>query len=123
MVGLVAVVAVLVGVLVYPPPKEAQAVAIRYVFLVSNLENNPPVLGATVQFSQETDQDIWSDWVDGEEDDFLLGEYKHTFASLNMRWRIRVLLPYHGDNPNGDTQIFAALDPSTFEWVVWSEAE
>ncbi len=106
----------------WPQPEMASAVEIRYVFLEDNILSEP-VLGAGVQFSVETATNVWTEWVDADEDDFGLGEYKYTFQSIPLRWRVRVLLPWHGDMPGGDTQTFWESDPETFEWTVFTEIE
>jgi len=115
-----ALVAVVVGVLVLPEPKEAKADEIRTCFLIDNI-NFDPVQDADVEFSKETAPDIWSAWQDGEEDGFGLGEYKFVFDSLPYRWRVRVQAPWHGDDPWGDVQTFYASQPESFEWIVFSE--
>jgi hypothetical protein len=80
-------------------------------------------IGYTVQFSLELSQapEVWSDWENGDEG--WESEYKYQFDSITTRWRVRVLLPLHGDQPVGDVQTFNATDPESFDWMVLNESE
>jgi hypothetical protein len=121
--AMLALVVVGVALGVHIMHKQAYAVETRSCILIKNDDMEQRAIGYTVQFSKELSQapEVWSDWQNGDEGPD--GEYSYQFPSITYRWRVRVLLPLHGDQPNGDVQTFYATDPESFDWVVWTEGE